>query len=114
MSFIAKLTVKEEALLYYQLAIFYAWCYVWRQLLRVTRNAALWVMTLLAPDQIYVQISSYPSVPFSGFRLRFYHSHLNVTHIAASSTVTDDVTNEVTRRTFNTNLQYFFLLRLHW
>jgi len=37
---------------------------------------------------------------FSGFQLRFYHVH----HITTSYTVTDDVTNQVTHRIFNTKL----------
>jgi len=39
---------------------------------------------------------------FPGFKLRFYHIHSYLTHIAASNTVINDVTNLVTHTTFNT------------
>jgi len=36
--------------------------------------------------------------------------HIDFIHIAASNTTTDDVTNQVTHRMFNTNLYYFLLI----
>jgi len=60
-----------------------------------------------------IRVKNYSIPTFSLFFLYTYF-----THIAASSTVTDDVTNYVTRGIFNTNWWYSMATknpcRAHW
>ena len=54
--------------------------------------------------EIYVHISF---ISYVLFFLVFNHDfviYIDFTHVAASNTATDDVTNQVTHRIFNTNL----------
>ena len=55
--------------------------------------------------KIYVE--NYFDFHIFSLSLVFNHDfviHIDFTHVAASNTATDDVTNEVTHRIFNTNL----------